>query len=224
MVLTLEGSGMNVVKWWADASFAVHSDFKSHTGGAMSLGKGVVYSTSTRQKINTRSSTEAELVAANDVMAQLLWTQHFLRDQGYTSTETRLYQDNQSAILLEKNGRASSSKRTRHLDIRYFFITDRVANKELTIEYCPTEEMIADFFTKPLQGSLFRRLRDVNMNIDPEQTTAPDQRSVLQINHAGDDSSGYEPCLEQSGASTMQAKERHHGALAWQEDDASEYT
>jgi hypothetical protein len=192
MVLTLEGSGMNVVKWWADASFAVHADFKSHTGGAMSLGKGVVYSTSTRQKINTRSSTEAELVAANDVMAQLLWTQHFLRDQGYTSTETRLYQDNQSAILLEKNGRASSSKRTRHLDIRYFFITDRVANKELTIEYCPTEEMIADFFTKPLQGSLFRRLRDVIMNIDQEQTTAPDQRSVLQINHAGDGSSGNE--------------------------------
>jgi Reverse transcriptase (RNA-dependent DNA polymerase)/Zinc knuckle len=193
MVLTLEGDGMNVVKWWADASFAVHADFKSHTGGAMSLGKGVVYGTSTRQKINTRSSTEAELVAANDVMAQLLWTQHFLQEQGYSSTETRLYQDNQSAILLEKNGRASSSKRTRHLDIRYFFITDRVANKELTIEYCPTEEMIADFFTKPLQGSLFRRLRDVIMNVDSEQSTAPNQRSVLQMNHADDGSNVIEP-------------------------------
>jgi Reverse transcriptase (RNA-dependent DNA polymerase) len=188
LVLTLEGDGMNVVKWWADASFAVHADFKSHTGGAMSLGKGVVYGTSTRQKINTRSSTEAELVAANDVMGQLLWTQHFLQDQGYSSTETRLYQDNQSAILLEKNGRASSSKRTRHLDIRYFFITDRVAKKELTIEYCPTEEMVADFFTKPLQGSLFRRLRDIIMNIDPVQPTAPDQRSVLQMNRADDGS------------------------------------
>jgi Reverse transcriptase (RNA-dependent DNA polymerase)/Zinc knuckle len=183
MELTLEGDGMNVVKWWADASFAVHPDFKSHTGGAMSMGKGVIYGTSTRQKINTRSSTEAELVAANDVMAQLLWTQNFLRDQGYSSTETRLYQDNQSAILLEKNGRGSSSKRTRHLNIRYFFITDRVANKDLTIEYCPTEQMIADFFTKPLQGSLFRRLRDLVMNVDPEQPAAPDQRSVLQINH-----------------------------------------
>lgn len=185
MVLTLESDGMNVVKWWADASFAVHADFKSHTGGAMSLGKGVVYGTSTRQKINTRSSTEAELVAANDVMGQLLWTQHFLKGQGYSSTQTRLYQDNQSAILLEKNGTASSSKRTRHLDIRYFFITDRVANRDLTIEYCPTEKMIADFFTKPLQGSLFQRLRDTIMNIDPatEHSEHPDQRSVLEISH-----------------------------------------
>jgi Reverse transcriptase (RNA-dependent DNA polymerase)/Zinc knuckle len=190
MVRTLESDGLNIVKWWADASFAVHADFKSHTGGAMSLGKGVVYGMSTRQRINTRSSTEAELVAANDVMAQLLWTQHFLRDQGYSSTETRLYQDNQSAILLEKNGRGSSSKRTRHLNIRYFFITDRVGKKELTIEYCPTEQMVADFFTKPLQGALFRRLRDVVMGVDPEQTTALDQRSVLQINHAGDGITG----------------------------------
>jgi Reverse transcriptase (RNA-dependent DNA polymerase)/Zinc knuckle len=193
MVLTLEGDGLNVVNWWADASFAVHPDLKSHTGGAMSMGKGVIYATSTRQKLNTRSSTEAELVAANDVMAQLLWTQNFLRDQGYTSTETRLYQDNQSAILLEKNGRMSSSKRTRHLNIRYFFITDRIANKELTIEYCPTEQMVADFFTKPLQGSLFRRLRDIVMNVDPEQpdqSATLDQRSVLDFNHAGDDISG----------------------------------
>jgi hypothetical protein len=68
MVRTLQSDGLNIVKWWADASFAVHRDFKSHTGGAMSLGRGVVYSTSSRQKINTRSSTEAELVAANDVM------------------------------------------------------------------------------------------------------------------------------------------------------------
>jgi Reverse transcriptase (RNA-dependent DNA polymerase) len=189
MVLTLESDGMNIVSWWADASFAVHTDMKSHTGGAMSMGKGVIYGTSTRQKLNTRSSTEAELVAANDVMGQLIWTQNFLQDQGYSSTKTTLFQDNQSAILLEKNGRMSSSKRTRHLNIRYFFITDRIAAKELTVEYCPTEQMVADFFTKPLQGSLFRRLRDIVMNIDPDQPDTPvgqDQRSVLDSSHASD--------------------------------------
>ena len=61
-----------------------------------------------------------------------------------------MYQDNQSAILLENNSRASSSRRTKHLNIRYFFITDRIKKGELKIEYYPTDDMVADFFTKPL--------------------------------------------------------------------------
>ena len=61
MPLTLEADGTNVIKWWADASYAVHPDMRSHTGGAMSLGQGVIYGTSTRQKLTTKSSTEAEL-------------------------------------------------------------------------------------------------------------------------------------------------------------------
>jgi hypothetical protein len=158
----------------------------------MSMGKGVVYGTSTRQKLNTRSSTEAELVGANDVMSQLLWTQYFLQAQGYLSTETVLYQDNQAAMLLEKNGRASSSKRTRHLNIRYYFITDRIAQKELTVEYCPTKEMLADYFTKPLTGALFTKLRDQVMNIDPSHTEASDRRSVLGMHAGHDDESGNE--------------------------------
>ena len=71
-----------------------------------------------------------------------------------------VYQDNKSSILLETNGRASSSKRTRHIDIRYFFVSDRVQKKEVSIKYCSTLNMIADYFTKPLQGALFRRFRD----------------------------------------------------------------
>ena len=56
-----------------------------------------------------------------------------------------MYQDNQSVILLENNGRASSSRRTKHLNIRYFFITYRIKKGELKIEYCPTDDMVADF-------------------------------------------------------------------------------
>jgi hypothetical protein len=63
MPLTLEADECNTVKWWVDASFAVHpDDMHSHTGGAMMLGKGVIYGTSTRQKLNTKSSTKVELV------------------------------------------------------------------------------------------------------------------------------------------------------------------
>jgi hypothetical protein len=73
-ILMLEADAMHLVKWWVDASFTVHHDMKSHTGATMPLGKGSVYSTSARQKLNTKSSTEAELVGVNNVMPQVIWT------------------------------------------------------------------------------------------------------------------------------------------------------
>lgn len=144
----------------------VHPDMKSHTGGTMSLGKSSIYSSSIRQKLNTKSSTEAELVGVSDIMPQVLWTKQFMESQGYDITPSIVYQDNQSAILLEKNGTASSGKRTRHVNIRYFFITDRVKSNEIKIEYCPTGDMRADYFTKPLQGALFRRFRTEILNME----------------------------------------------------------
>jgi hypothetical protein len=80
----------------------VHQDMRSHTGGTMSLGKGSVYSTSTCQKLNTKSSTEAELVGVDDVMPLVLWTCYFLEAQGYEVRENKVFQDNKSAILLER--------------------------------------------------------------------------------------------------------------------------
>jgi len=179
MPLRLKADGSGIVKWWVDASYAVHSDMKSHTGGTMSMGAGSVYSTATKQKLMTRSSTEGELVGVHDVMPQIVWTRYFLEHQGFKVNDSMLYQDNKSAILLEKNGRASSGKRTRHINIRYFFVKDRVDSKEIKIEHCPTEDMIADYFTKPLQGALFIKLRNLIMNVDPNPQEATDQRSVL---------------------------------------------
>jgi hypothetical protein len=77
-------------------------------------------------------------------------------------------QDNQNAMLLEKNGKgSSSSKRTRHINIRdASSVTDRIAAKEMHVEYCPTGEMNGGFFTKPLQGSLFRKFRSRILNMD----------------------------------------------------------
>ena len=165
LCLTLEADDLQIIKWWVDASFAVHQDMRSHTGGAMSLGKGAVYSVSTRQKLNTKSSTEAELVGVDDVMPMVLWTRQFMEGQGYVIRDNILYQDNQSSILLEKNGQQSSTKRTRHLDIRYFFVTDRVRAGQLTIEYCPTGDMWADIHTKPLQGAAFAKFRQLILNL-----------------------------------------------------------
>ena len=185
LFLTLEADNLSVVKWWVDASYAVHADMRSHTGATMSLGKGAIYGTSTKQKLNSKSSTEAELIGVSDVMSQILWTMYFMEAQGYPLEDNVVYQDNQSAMLLEKNGRGSSSKRTRHINIRYFFVTDRIKEGEMRVEYCPTGDMVADYFTKPLQGSLFRKMRDTIMNVSasggPASMQLPVPRSVLDV-------------------------------------------
>ena len=130
--LILGGDNTGIVKWYVDASFAVHPSMRGHTGGAVTLGCGFPIVTSTKQKLNTRSSKEAELVGVDDLMPAILWTRYwyFLKAQGHDVKENILYQDNKSSILLARNGKASSSKRTKHLEIRYFFITDRISNRK----------------------------------------------------------------------------------------------
>jgi hypothetical protein len=150
-------------KYGKDASFAVHPDMKSHTGITMSLGKGSPFSSSISQKLNTKSSNEAELIGVDDGMPLVIWrTRNFMVEQGYNVKDNVVYEDNQSAILLERNGRASSGRRTRHVNIRYFFVTDRVKNGELRIEYFVVLGTCGDFFTKPLQGSAFKRQKDTS--------------------------------------------------------------
>ena len=92
----------------------------------MTMGKGAIISGSLKQKLNSRSSTEAELIGVDDVSSQIIWTNYFLQSQGYTTDGTVIYQDNQSAILLESNGNLSRGKRSKHISVRYFFIIYRV--------------------------------------------------------------------------------------------------
>jgi hypothetical protein len=66
--------------------------------------------------------------------------------QGY-GAKAIMAQDNQSTIQLAGNGKASSGRGTCHINIRYFFITNRIARKEIAVQYCPTKEMVADYFT-----------------------------------------------------------------------------
>lgn len=144
----MEADNLHAVKWWVDGAFAVHPDMKSHTGAMMSMGKGAMCGASTQQKLNTKSSTEAKLVGVDDAIDNSVICQ----------------QDNQSAMLLEKNGCGSSGKRTRHNSIRCFFVANRIASKEVRAACHPTVEMLTDFFTKPLQGNLFRMFRNFILN------------------------------------------------------------
>ena len=84
-----------------------------------------------------------------------------------------IYQDNKSTMLLEKNGRQSSGKKTRHFEIRYYFIHDHIKRGNTRVEYCPTDLMVGDFHTKPLQGSAFRRFRAIIMNLPSDPVLDP---------------------------------------------------
>jgi hypothetical protein len=163
MGLVLEASRDLCLLAYVDASFAVHSDFKSRTGGVLSLGKGAIWFTSSKQKLVSKSSTEAELIGLSDVLSQVIWTRDFLISQGYDMGPAKIFQDNMSTMALAIKG-TSTAQRTRHIAIRFFFVKDRIDAGEVVIEHLATEEMIADIMTKPLQGDLFRKLRRLLLN------------------------------------------------------------
>ena len=116
-------------------------------------------SLSNKHKRNSRSSTEAETVAVDDASSKILWSIQFLKHQGIKTRECRVHQDDKSAIQLEVNGRQSAGSRSRHMDITMFHIKDQVDQGKVVIKCCPTDQMIADFLTKPKQGSQFQLLR-----------------------------------------------------------------
>jgi hypothetical protein len=144
---------------YVDASFASHDNYKSHTGSVITLGESTVSTKSIKQKLNSKSSTEAELIGVSDSLPQLLWIIQFLEAQGYANVRTFLFQDNLSTIHLLNKGRPIAES-TRHINIRYFFVHDRIIKGEVELQHMPTGDMIADIFTKPLQGNTFKRLRN----------------------------------------------------------------
>ena len=81
------------------------------------MGDGAITSLSRKQGMNTRSSTEVEVVAADEIVSPMMWTQLFLKTQGYPVKENILYQDNQSTMLLETNRHKSAGKHSCHLNI-----------------------------------------------------------------------------------------------------------
>ena len=112
MEMTLMTKPFEKQIWWVDNSYAVHPDMKS--GIYMTLSKVAMYIASCKQKLNTKSSAEAELVAIHIAMAQVLCSKNFLATHGHYIPMTRIYQDNKSTILLAENSKTSSSQRLRH--------------------------------------------------------------------------------------------------------------
>ena len=104
-------------------------------------------------------------------MPKVLWSRYFIEAQGYTVDDVIVNQDNQSTMLLANNGMDSVGKNSRHVKIKYFFVTDKIKNKELRLKYCPTDDMIGNFFTKPLQDALYVKHRNSILGITEEHMT-----------------------------------------------------
>ena len=101
----------------------------SQTGGCMSMGTGTIHYRSSKQKLDTESSTEAELVGVSDYLPYNIWLKNFMSGQGYDLKINTIYQDNQSAMEMEINGRNSFTGNSRHIDIQYFFTKDRIGKR-----------------------------------------------------------------------------------------------
>ena len=140
---------------------------KSHTGIAMAIGKGTLSAAPKKQKLAAKSSREAELAAAGGGPSQALRARRFLEAQGCTLGSATLCQGNQSAIFIEQNGKAPSAKRARHISIRHFCIAGATNEQKLA----GAQHLLADlaqggYYTKPLSGGQFHRMRNLILSID----------------------------------------------------------
>ena len=133
---------------YVDASYGVHDHGRSHTGGLITMGGGPVFTKSVKQKLNCKSSTEAELIALSDMLSPILWMRNLLESLGRKPSKVSVLEDNMSVIALVNKGRPTA-ERTRHIRLRYFFISDYIKRGEVGISHCDTSSMLADGFTKP---------------------------------------------------------------------------
>ena len=145
-----------------DSAHAVHDNMRGHTGGITTFGTGLVDQKSSKQKMNTRSSTETEHIGTSEYLPKAVFFELFMTAQGYP-LKTTLGKDNVSEIRMLLNGKRSCTSNSKHVAIKYFWSTDRCQNGNINIKHCPTEKMVADYMSKPTQGKLFHTFRNVIM-------------------------------------------------------------
>ena len=145
---------------FSDSNWAGNADDKiSTTGGYFYVGANLVAWMSKKQNSVSLSTVEAEYIAAGSCCSQLLWIKNVLTVYGISQDTMVVYCDNSSAIDISKNHVQHS--KTKHIEIMYHFIRDLVERKIMCFEYIPTERQNANIFTKPLDRSKFKTLRQV---------------------------------------------------------------
>ena len=105
------------------------------------MGEGAILSSSSGQKINTKSSSETEVVGVDDVLPRVLWSRYFVEAQGYTIDHIIINRDNDSSLRLLINGRMSSTPRTKHIKANYFFPKDKYNQGNIKFRKCHTKDI-----------------------------------------------------------------------------------
>lgn len=157
MTLELKYDGEGVVRVYSDASHAIHANRKSHTGIFITIGTGPILIKSVKQKVVSKSSTEAELYAISFASGLAINMTRFIISLGVPIQRIIIYEDNTSVIEMIANARPTSDL-TRHISIHHFYISELVNDDIMNVEYVSTEGMLADYFTKPLSGERYREL------------------------------------------------------------------
>jgi len=152
-----------------DASYACHlEDRKSHTGYTLHIGSksGCFYAASRKQTVTAQSSTEAEFIGTNSVARDVVWCRMLLEELGFPQQgPTVVFEDNKSTIELLSS--AKYHAKTKHIEVRYFYVKDQLASGILQFQYQPTVDMVSDILTKPLQGALFHQHSSTLLGLSP---------------------------------------------------------
>ena len=166
----------NLLFAFVDASYALHNDMKGHTGALIFDECGnLLFASSTKQKLMGKSSTDAEIIAVHSVMNTIETIKDLFDELNHTHNGSSdpnlppvcLYQDNQSAIFLMENGDSSSDK-SKHMKVRYFYIKSKVDESIINIKYKDTDRMWADLLTKVISNKVkFANMRSIIMNCQP---------------------------------------------------------
>jgi hypothetical protein len=154
-----------LLQYWIDASYGTHPDSCGHGGILVILGEdnAPVLAVSKKQKLNSRSSCESELIELDIGLNHLLWFSILLEFLGYPQYPVSMYQDNKSTIHICENGDMAPNK-LKHMASRTNFIYSKIKSDVIKLVYCPTLNMLADLLTKPLKGGHFKTLSNIVMN------------------------------------------------------------
>jgi hypothetical protein len=144
---------------YADADYAGDTQTRQSTSGFCFMLASACFSwRCMKQRCVALSTAEAEIIALTEAAKQATWLMQLAHDTGADYQTITIFEDNQAAISL--TGDTKFSQRTKHMAVRHFFIRDKIEDKTINVEYVPTADQLADFFTKPLTKATFLRLRD----------------------------------------------------------------
>lgn len=165
------GRNSNGLVVYADADWAEDTTDRKSLSGYMFLYNGAAIAWSCKKQSSTASSScEAEYISLAEASREALWIRRLVKDfQEAETGATKIYEDNQSTIKMVENKEFRS--RTKHVDTKYHFVSDLVDKNIVELHYCPTEEMTADLFTKPLPSIKLKKHRDGCQLVDDEDTS-----------------------------------------------------